>query len=246
MKNACPPVESFDHLLTLHPADPRRQHLDHCPRCRARLIAFRSFLEGGPLPAGADLDAARAHLTAAVRKEARLPFAAPPAPAPRAHPLGESWLQRVRARLSARPAGAPARPLLARPWAAALAFSGVAAVIVLLLVRPGAHRQGEIVLRGGPEVQEDLVLSPAETLADGSMLLRWRSISGAESYRVTFYAKNLEQIVQVSAGEANFLTIPAANLAALGPSGATVFWRVEAMAGGDPAVRSAPASLILP
>jgi len=220
MKSDCPPVESFERLLRLHPADPRREHLGRCPRCRARAIAFRSFLESGPLPQGANLAAARDGMTKTLQAEIRGPVAFARLP---------RW-----------------RPRLSRPWAA-VAFSGAIAAVLLVLVSPTLLKQrDDVLLRGAPATQAQLVLLPAETLPDGALLLRWHPLPGAESYRVTLFGQNLEELAQVSAGAAEFLEIPAGNLAALGPRGSALFWRVEALVGGDPVALSAPASLSLP
>ena len=69
----CHPHEILALIGELAPGDPRRTHLDSCPRCRARLLAYRAFMVGDlPTDLGLDpsiLGAARLQLNAAVARE---------------------------------------------------------------------------------------------------------------------------------------------------------------------------------
>lgn len=227
----CPPVETFEDLLRLDARDPRRMHLDDCPRCRARLIAFRSFLERRPLPAGADPGDARRRLSAAIRAESER---------------------------EGRPR--PSRPRLPRFWRIQILWKPALALIaasmlVVLLLRPAGHgpdvhspadhspADGSLVLRGQPSASMPLV---ADWAPEGSVRLSWPAVPSAEGYRVMLYGTDLEEIARLEAGRDTMLVLTAAQVARLGPSGGAVFWRVATLAGGEPVSVSAPATLQLP
>jgi len=63
----CIPDESLAALVAPAARDGMRVHLAHCPRCRARLASFLSFLEAEDV-AGADPDDADARLAAVLRR----------------------------------------------------------------------------------------------------------------------------------------------------------------------------------
>lgn len=69
MNDRCEPIETLRQAAALPAGDPRRDHVEACPRCAARLAALASFLDGGDVPAGADPDAADRRLAAALRDE---------------------------------------------------------------------------------------------------------------------------------------------------------------------------------
>jgi hypothetical protein len=218
---ACPPVESFEELLRLDARDPRRAHLDDCPRCRARLIAFRSFVERRPMPAGADLGDARRRLSAAIRAEIE-----------QESPRHRLW---------------PRRP---RPWRMQLLWKPAlglvaAGVLVILLLRPAGQGSGDgaLVLRGEGPAPAALA---ADRAPDGSLRLSWPAVPPAEGYRVMLYGRDLAEIARLEAGRDTVLVLSAERVARLGPSGGAVFWRVAALEGGEPVSLSAPATLQLP
>ncbi len=243
----CPPVKSFEDLLRLDARDPRRRHLDDCPRCRARLIAFRSFLERRPLPAGVDLGDARRRLSAAIRAEAERESHHPHQAPPR---FPRFWRMQIL-------------------WKPALGLVA-AGVLIALLLRPAHHSPahhspdvhspdvhspdvhsptdhspagGSLVLRGQPSASVPLV---ADWAPDRSVRLSWPAVPSADGYRVMLYGTDLEEIARLEAGRDTVLALTAAQVARLGPSGGAVFWRVATLAGGEPVSLSAPATLQLP
>ncbi len=224
MSTTCPPLESLAEVLRLDPDDPRRRHLEECPRCRARVAAFRSFMEMEPIPAGANREDARRRLDAAIHAGV-----GPHEGRAASHP--STWWQ----------------GLLRPAWRPALGLA-VAVLLTVVLVRGPADRGrlGEMMLRGaGPGAQVTAVPT-ATWSADGSVALRWPAVAGADGYRVLIYNQDLEEIAQLEAGRESTLTVSAGQLAGLTPARAALFWRVAALQHGDPTSVTAPATLRLP
>jgi len=67
----CLLIEELEQLSRLRDDDPRRRHVEDCPRCAARLSSLRLFLDPLDPAAGADPEAAEAHLRAALRRSVR-------------------------------------------------------------------------------------------------------------------------------------------------------------------------------
>lgn len=223
MKQGCPPLESFAQVLLLHPGDPRRAHLEDCPRCSARRIALQSFLTMEPLPEGIDLDEARKRLSLAVRRQA------------------------AEAEFAGRRKPATLRGLLLLPrWKPAL---GLAAALVLgtILIRSTLDRRtdSEILLRGDGATEQALVLLPPVAGSDGSIVLSWRKAPGAETYLVMIYGPDLAEIARFETGSDTTLALPPARLSGLGPRGTVIFWRVATLQHGDQVSLSAPGTLRL-
>ncbi|MCB9513646.1 MAG: hypothetical protein H6694_04950 [Candidatus Latescibacteria bacterium] len=78
MADSCPTVEVLADLAALPADDPRRRHVQDCPRCRARLLDYQDFLAGGAPVSAASLEDALDRLDAALRDAT-----ADPGPAPR-------------------------------------------------------------------------------------------------------------------------------------------------------------------
>ncbi len=221
MKQDCIPIERFEEILALPPRDPMRLHLDDCPRCRARMTAFRAFLDPEPIPEGARVDDARRVLTAVIAREAS-----------RSVRQGQSkgrlgffdWFT-----------GAAWRPALA------MAVLLIAALIGGRIVTDdGGVRQP--VLRGGSE--SSAPAPPAASyLSDGSLHLRWQPMEGAESYRVVFYALDLAQTGSLAIDGGTETIVTPERLGSLEAGGGSGFVRIEALRGGDRIALSPPAVL---
>ncbi len=66
----CIPDEALAAFVAPGARDARREHLAGCPRCRARLASYLSFLQAEDV-AGADPDDAGARLAALLRRRRR-------------------------------------------------------------------------------------------------------------------------------------------------------------------------------
>lgn len=224
MNRECPPLEEFEELAALEMADPRRVHLENCPRCRARLTAFRSFMEMKPLPVGVRMDDARRHLTEAIRREAASPL---------------QWT------LPRRPSTSWFR--FARPiWRPVVGFASALLVVgIFLQVTRDRGADYPPVLRDVGTPQAARALPVGAVLDNGSIQLRWRSIPAAEGYRVLFYGVDLAELLRLEAGSDTTLNVPYEQVARLGAPGSSVFWRVAALQNGDAVSLSPPATLAL-
>lgn len=226
MTRGCPSIERFEDLMALDPSDPRRAHLDTCPRCRSRMIAFGAFMEVHPLPDGIRLDDARKQLSKVIREETS----------------GAIERRRWRGlRLLASGFASPYRRVAI--GAASLAL----AVAVFLQVTGERQKRPPFSLRG-PEPTGELVVSPPthSVLAGGALDLRWRAMETADGYRLLFSRPDLTEILRVEAGADTHLVLPAERVGELGSPGSVVFWRVVALHDGDTIAQSPPATIILP
>lgn len=224
MSTHCPPLEAFAELLRLDAEDPRRRHLEECPRCRARATAFRSFMEMEPAPAGADREDARRKLCAAIRHETE-------------HGGGGAESR----------SPASLRRMLSPAWKPALGLTAAAMLIAILVRAPGDRGQtGEMMLRGAG-ASAAAVEAPAATWgADGSVVLQWPTVAGADGYRVLIYNQDLEEIARLETAREATVILSAERSAAWVPAGEAVFWRVAALSHGDATSLSSPAILRRP
>lgn len=236
----CPPERGLEEILRLDPADPRRAALEECPRCQARLLLFRSFLEPGGQPAGADLQDARRRLSRALaaefrpsatsRNEARRSRFSPPSWLGWRPALGLATAMAVVALVLYFRAGPPV------PHIGALSPTGSGNAVRLRAEPSGPRSPAEI----GP------VLLPVQAGANGSLVLRWTRVPKADAYVVLFHAMNLTEILRLEAGPDTSLAIPPATAARLGARGENVLWSVSARAEGDEIAASAPAAIRIP
>jgi hypothetical protein len=220
----CVAAEEIGDILALPEDDPRRAHLETCPRCRALVVSHREFLAAHDdesaygEPESRRLDAARERLLAEPR----------PASAHRrsAAPVGGAWWDRWFA------------PALRPAWAIALVV--IAAGVVLYAARPRTPGS-EPVLRGGGS--EPMRLSEPELRPDGGVVLRWRSEAGAERYEVHFYSTSLVEVGQRVAGADTSVTLAPADLPEVYRAGGVLLYRVRAMRGGDAIATSVTGAL---
>ena len=71
MKGECVRIEHMADIELLPADDPRRRHVESCPRCRAVYAAYRDFM--APAAADAGPEQARARLEAALEREMTVP-----------------------------------------------------------------------------------------------------------------------------------------------------------------------------
>lgn len=232
----CYPVEALADIDGLAADDPQRRHLADCPRCRARLAEYRSFV-AAVAPPGADPDDADRQLTAFLVRAAAAEGMVPAA----GRAAGRAAEPAVRP-----PAGrsrGPRRVLLWRP-ALALAAVIVGVLGVWRAVDPGWTGSGARVLRGdSPALAAAPVLQPVSTLPDGRWRLAWSAVEGADGYTVVLHAADLTEVSRLEAGARTTLVLDRPS-AATSPAGrAPSLWRVVARRGGDTLARSGLAPL---
>lgn len=183
----CVSADELHEVLALAPSDPRRVHLEHCPRCRALVRNYEAFLSSAEAPGA---DEARAALAAALADE----LGARPAGAARA-PAGRAD-NRPRAAFGARLA-----------WA----FAAVAVIAALIVVGPRLRSGPPApVLRG--DTSEAPRLETPRFAADGSLALRWSAMPGALGYQVLLNDRDLAEIARLPLTTDTTLVIRAADV----------------------------------
>jgi len=219
----CQPLEALEALRLLPTDDPRRAHLDDCPRCQALLESLDSFLApDDAAPAEGDAARARTTLRAALATEMA---------AEAERPRARLW-ERLLATFRSRPA-----------WGVATAL--VVAAAVLLLQQWGQEAPRSTLRGRAPVAGEGVVrlLGPLPT-ADGGLQLRWGRVVGAQRYDVRLYRPDLTAIATLDAGVETSLTLGAEQLAAA--QDGTLLYKVIAYRGGDEIASSVVETLLLP
>jgi hypothetical protein len=251
MKSGCPPIEKLEELLALEARDPRRAHLEDCPRCRARATAFRAFLALEPLPEGSRLEEARRRLSDAMREEAaaRLPgWESASAEPPHRRRGWRSEMRWIARRSRSWWELWRSRPAWRTHWAPAFALVTLAlAAIILVRVTGESQDPAPFHLRGPDPASGPWASPPASRiLPGGAVELSWPALPAADSYRVIFSGADLAELRRIDVGPGARHVASAEEIRALGPGGAVVFWRVAALRGGDVVAWSPPATLVLP
>ena len=208
MVNRCLSPESLAEIATLSPKDPRRRHLDECPRCGTLARRYRDFLDPAPLPPEADAEAASRIL------RQRLSTALPElAPALEADDRNQTTTPRARNRF--------VRPLMA---VAAVLVCGVGLLgIRNQLTQPGGDGPPQrSVIRGNDLSPTALDLVVQETGLD----LAWNQPADTDASETVFFDSNLTQIERLDSGTAGHF-----HLADL-PAG-TRYVRIEFLQAGD-------------
>jgi len=224
----CVAEETLHEVLALPESDPRRSHLESCPRCRALVLSYRQFVAPDAQEStsygteeATRLDDFRGRLMSGTAAGAG-------AAAPQGGGApGGSWWSRLFA------------PALRPVW-------GLAALAIVLGglwlgPRIGGPRGSEPVLRGG--TQAALALGEVEHLADGSVRLMWQPHPEAEHYELRFYSASLEPIAGRPMGLETSVTVAPGDMPEAWRAGAVVLYRIVAMRGGDEIEASAPGSL---
>lgn len=233
MNDRCLSLEELTVLALAAPDDPRRAHLDACPRCSARLLSWQEFLTPAALPTAARAEEAGASLDAALRREI-LEQEAP-------RQTDRAWQPKPSSRrrgiLSAllRPAYRPA-------WAIA-----ALAVVVVFAFRGGPGLRPGFDLRGGSSNPEAPVPAHAQARENGVILLEWTRPPAATSSTVLLHAADLTEVARIDAGAAVTLEIRVGEEETRLPlqpgmearsRGQARFWRVLCLAGTEEIARS--------
>jgi hypothetical protein len=236
----CPDEGTLGEILELPPDDPRRRHVDACPRCRSLVLAHGSFLdppedvEAGQAAeqVSARLDAFRADLIGGASHPAgtrtRISRPSVGARAGRARP--RAWWQRIFS------------PALRPAWA--LAAVAVISAIAFVGVRQG-RQPGETLVRGA--VDRAMGLGAPQMLEGGAVRLSWRpAAEPVDGYELVLLSAQLETIARFEAGRDTTLTLPAAALPEAFRSGELLLYRVDARVGRDVVAQSETGSLQKP
>lgn len=237
MIHTCVRGEDLAVIEALPSGDPRRRDAEACARCRARLMAFASFVAALDVPAEAGLEEADARLAAIleartggrVKGDHDWRDGTPVDDGDKAAAAeGRRWLDRLLVVFG--------RPALRPAWAA---------VVVLLAV--WGVRESGLIQRPGDrsiELRGESGRSPGgiETLdavmaADGSMVVAWKAVPGADRYAIVVCDASLRETSRVEAGPELSGRLDS-DLSGRASGSDPLFWGVVAYRGGDEIARS--------
>jgi len=232
----CLSIEELDGILGLDPAHPRRRHLESCPRCSARLLVYREFIEDlSPAP-GSDTRDAAVRLRQAFDEELdRGQIREGAVARPASSWTRWSWWLRPR---TLQPAWALGVVLLvAGAFYAGLHYRSTREESDLLRTTPPT---GVVSERGRIDL-----LTP-RVGPGGEVEMRWHAVPNADSYQVRLVGADLADL-------AHFGPVPDARLS-LRPdqiprnlsSGEVIGWEVVALRSGQEIARSPVSTLRIP
>lgn len=215
----CIPVEDLEAVSRLPGEDPRRRHLDVCPRCSARWSELRDFLLFTPAPSEAQPDAARRRLQQWLDTELLAPSAERRPDSRRAWVSRERWA-----------------------WATDLRFAAAAAAVVLVGVFwawqrppvpiPGAALRGEGTRLQGSMSRSLFTLSLAPGSRGDDVRLRWTAVANADAYEVTLLASDLSVLSRMEVRGRTGFAVPDSALGTRAGRAPTLA-RVRALRRGD-------------
>jgi hypothetical protein len=228
MRDPCVDEQELAELLASAEDHPRRKHLDECSRCRARLAAFRAFMDEARVPPGANPAEAAARLDEFRRREI----------------LGKVLDRPGRGRESEK---SPFARFLSWHWAAPVAAAALVIAIIgawQLLENRGPAGPEKMLLRGEKSGSSALAPLVAESAGGGAVTLSWTTLPEADAYEVTVLGSDLSELRTYPVGQGTSArcswTLPSDEIALLhqGPGG--LFWSVRALRQGDEIARSDP------
>ena len=212
----CLDLEALASLSGLPAGDPRRAHVESCPRCRARLVALEEFVAG----TGSDVPDAE-WLAAKAALERR----------------------RVSEGLAARPA---TPPVVRPTWTRALWRPVFAAAATLVLVSAGVwwttQSRHEPALRAVPGDEWTIAVGTREA----AVTIAWLASPGADQYRVVFLDASLEPVATLEVGAALEATVRRDSLPGGLSHGQAVMVEVHALRGAEAIARSRAVPITLP
>ena len=219
----CVDVERLGNVLE-YPADhPVRAHVETCPRCRTLLENYRAFLSAEAIPE-ADLAGARSRLDAALRARASAETPAQPQTPFR---MKRAWW----------------RGLL-RPMPA-LATAVVVVAAAFLLTRNDRTAEPPALRDDGSGASAWRPSDPVAQ-ADGSVVLSWRAVPGADAYEVRVFGPTLDMIARVGPVAETSLALDRSMLPGDLAAGVELTWRVVALRSGSELAASDPRSVRVP
>lgn len=207
--------------------DPRRRHAESCPRCRARRLAFASFMAAEPEP-GSRPGEARAALLDRVRRERGVPGASTPP---------DGGIRPAAMPPSSRRRGWGRGSLLALAAGIAIVIAGVAGLRVRAPHPPGLER--------GPALSRSIPRAIGAEVTPERVRFTWTGVAAAERYRVTLLGGDLRARYTSDAVADTFLVLPLP--LAEGLRGTDIaLWQVTALREGEVVAESAPRGIRLP
>jgi hypothetical protein len=165
MNERCEPLETLPAAAALPVGDARRDHVDDCARCRARLAAYAAFMAADDAADDAGADRAERRLSAFLRAEIRgEPTATPTGPFP-----------------------------LLRFATGALALAAVLVLLVVVpRFSTGPETPGVAPLLRGDEAADPLAPRVAWG-ENGISVLSWTALEGADDYVVVLFDAALQE-----------------------------------------------------
>lgn len=204
-------------LAALPPDDPRRAEAAKDPRVRAWLLEHDAFLAAQPLTPEDEGVVARAAASAIARARAEVSHAHGPV-------LG---LPRPVRR---REGGVPR-------WALAAAGIAIVAGAAVVVPRLTTQEGGNLRSLSSGQMAEPFASLPATRDAQGRLVLSWRPVEGATSYRVEILG-GLDAVATRDVPSGDSLVLDPAGL----PAG-ELLWRVLALRDGATVAATAPRAL---
>ncbi len=221
MTHDCVDAAHIAEIIDLPADDPMRRHADTCPRCRTVLASYRAFMQAEVDP-DAGIDSARATLDTWIDSRP-----VPRGPAPESMPArGVPFIRRF------------LRPVPVLATVAAL-------VLVAVFLRPSPERETSALRGVADSTPSSIALQPATFRADGSIVLAWNAVAGADHYEVRIYGPDLTDVFRAGT-EGTTIVVARAALPADLPAHYDLTWRVVAMKNGDAIDTSAPGSILEP
>ncbi len=229
MKDRCIPIEELPAVMRLAADDPRRVHMDHCPRCWARWLAYQDFQNPDALPPEARGQEAGEALAAAL--EAKILGSAQPAvEGPATNPRRiDSLLRRALALLL--------QPTLRPAWAV---LAVALLVVAIQQTRPPTSGRGDAVTLRGEDVTAGSVLkATVESVGPEQILVSWHPMMDADRYEVALYGRDLVETRRQSTGQKTSLLVRTVDEAPASDSQTSRYLRVFAFQGQEELARSA-------
>lgn len=159
--------------------DPRRAHVEGCPRCQAILKSLAAFMDPVEIPAEANLAEADTLLAAALEREMEV-----------VRPAPTFWT-----------------PFRVRVLSAVAAVLVVAVGLSLFGGGPDVVPNGEPVLRGVDDSAGRFLCHFDNPTGPGDPQLSWTTFDGATEYKVVAYDLQLKELAVFEAGSETSLVL---------------------------------------
>jgi hypothetical protein len=232
----CFSIEEMDGILGLDPTHPRRRHLESCPRCSARLLVYKEFIEDlSPAP-GSDTRDAAVRLRQAFDEE-----------------LGR---RQMREGTEARPTSSwTGRFWWLRPRTIQPAWALAAVLFVAGALYAGSHyrstRGDSDLLRSTPPSGAVSDRGTVELMAPrigpgGEIEMRWHAVPNADAYRVRLVGADLADLAHFEPIPDTRLSLRRDQIPRSLSAGDVIGWEVVAMRAGQEIARSPVSTIRIP
>ena len=205
MKRRCYGAEEIGEILESGPDDPRRPHIEECPRCRALAGEYREYIETGRSFPGPDLFEANRKIRKAIGGGGS---------------LGRAGAGGARGRLFASP--------YVRPALVAVAAFLVAFGVYSLMIAFTPEGQKFITPKEVATLPvDDSPLAPQPPVpVDGGVVLSWNGVKFAKSYDVIVLSEMLVQVARFGPFTDASFTLREKEIEGIS-KGTPLVWRVE-------------------